>query len=145
MSILFDGNARVYLQGRNALVPIKTQNNRITYYIGNRNTKLLLRDFRCNPVNAAHQFLQGKNGFEFADVFNQPAKIRVNINEEKKVEIDLYENSDGQNCPTLWLGILEDNLIPNYDTEWEFLRPINPHSTAFAVLVREDKQNSGNT
>jgi hypothetical protein len=142
MSILFDGNACVYLQGRNALVPAKTENNQIVYYIGNSSTKLLLRDFRCNPVNAAHWYLQGKNGFEFADVFNQPAQVRVNISEEQKVEIDLYESSDGQNCPTLWLGILEDNLMPNYDTEWEFLRPINHHSTAFAVLVREDKRNS---
>jgi hypothetical protein len=139
MSILFNGNAHVYLQGLNALTPIRKKNDKITYYIGDRKTKLLLRDFRLKPIEAAHQVLQGKNIFEFTDTFNQSAKVKVHIKDKNKIEIDLHESPDGDNYPTLWLGVLEDNLMPNYNTEWEFLRPISPQSTAIAVLVCKDK------
>jgi hypothetical protein len=140
MSILFDGNARVYLQGKDALQPIRTKSDHITYYIGNRGTKLLLRDFRQQPVLAARRYLQGENGFEFADVFNQFSKVKVNVKETNNIEINLYDNADTKNSPTLWLGVLEDNLMPNHETDWEFLRPIDPNSTAFAVLVREEEK-----
>lgn len=138
MSILYKGNAHVYLQGMNALMPIRKKTNKITYYIGDRKTKLLLRDFRQNPVDAAHKVLQGEKDFEFADIFNQSAQVKVQVKDKNKIEIDLHDSPDGDNYPTLWLGILDDNLFPNYETEWEFLRPTSLESTAIAVLVSQN-------
>jgi hypothetical protein len=139
MSILFEGSIHVYLQGKNALLPIKTEDNQVTYCIGTRKTRLLLKDYRSTPVKAAQSYMQGKTGFEFADIFNQPAKAKVNIIDEKKVEIELYDSQEVDHSPTLWLGVFDDNLMPNIDTEWEFLRPINVQSTAFAGLVCGEK------
>ena len=68
MSILFEGNTRVYLQGKNALLPIKTETDQITYCIGTRKTNLLLRDYRLNPIKAARSIMQGKTGFEFTEI-----------------------------------------------------------------------------
>ena len=138
MSVIFKGNAHIYLQGNNALTPIRTKSNRITYYIGDRKTKLLLRDFRQNPVDAAHKSFKGEKGQEFADIFNQSATVKVSISDKKKVEIDLHDIQNDGDYPTLWLGVLNDNFIPNYETEWEFLRPVNFQSTAIAVLVCKD-------
>ena len=63
----------------------------------------------------------------------------MNITNEEKVEIELYDGEEVNYSPTLWLGVLNDNLMPNIDTEWEILRPINVQSTAFAVLFCEEK------
>lgn len=140
MPILFQGNANIYLQGENALTPIRTTCDKITYYIGDRKTRLLVRDFRHEPVNAAHMILRGKKDLEFADSFNQAANVKVILKDQKKVEINLHDVEDNGDYPTLWLGVLNDNLMPNYDTEWEFLRPVNDQSTAIAVLLSQGVQ-----
>jgi hypothetical protein len=136
MSIVYDGPVRVYLQGNNALLPIDATNQQITYWIGSEKTKLLLRDRRYLPIEAANRILKGENGFEFADVFNRPAIAKVQL-EEETVNIELRESSDDGEYPILWLGVLDNNLMPNYKTEWEYLRPLDSQSTAISVLIKE--------
>jgi hypothetical protein len=136
MSILFDGPVNVYLQGRNALLPIDLTTEQVTYWIGSEQTKLLLKDHRCLPINAAARIIEGENGFEFADIFNQPAIARVRL-EDETVNIELHENTSDGEYPTLWLGVLDDNMMPNYKIEWEYLRPLDDHSTAISVLLKK--------
>ena len=136
MSIVFDGPVQVYLQGKNALLPIDATNEQITYWIGSEQTKLLLKDHRCLPIEAANRILRGENGFEFADIFNRPAVAKVNL-EDDTVNIELHDNTNDGNYPILWLGVLDENMMPNYKTEWEYLRPVDSQSTAISVLLKE--------
>jgi hypothetical protein len=41
----------------------------------------------------------------------------------------------------LWLGVLNDAMMPMLDIEWEILRPINSEKIAFTAMVRFDKKN----
>jgi hypothetical protein len=136
---LYKGNVQIYLQGENALLPVasKTRDNQVAYFIGSKKSKLLIRDFRREPIHAAHHARSGVEGTEFADAFNQPAYAEVSVsergNEPEKIEINLR--------PTvLWLGVLNDAMMPMLDIEWEILRPINAERIAFTAMVRFDRK-----
>lgn len=136
MSIVFNGPVQVYLQGKDALFPVDASNDQISYWIGSQNSKLFLKDHRYLPIRAANRVLAGEDGSEFADIFNQPAIAKVNL-EDDAVNIELHEIANAGNYPILWLGVLEKNLMPNYSVEWEYLRPLNSHSTAISILIKE--------
>lgn len=138
MNILYEGTVSVYLQGENALLPTEVSDEQITYYVGSEETRLQVIDYRHESLSAANRVIRGENGFEFADIFNQSAQAKVKLEHDDMLEIELFETPDNREYPILWLGILEDNLMPNYDTEWEFLRPFDSGSTAIAVLIQED-------
>lgn len=135
MSILFEGPVHVYLQGKNALLPIDVKDDLATYWIGSERTKLFIKDHRHLAANAAVRIISGENGFEFADIFNQPAIARVML-ENETVNIELQESANVGEFPILWLGVLDDNLMPNCHTEWEYLRPLDSQSTAITVLIK---------
>ena len=40
----------------------------------------------------------------------------------------------------LWLGVLNDAMMPMLDIEWEILRPINAERIAFTAMVRFDRK-----
>lgn len=138
--VFFQGNVQIHLQGNEALLPVETlQKNRITYYIGDQDTALLVRDYRQAPIHAAHLAISGKDGKDFARIFNQPAYAKICIsgeNEEENIEIDLLPASDEKNMPVLWMGILNEPQIPAYKVDWEFLKPLDEDKVAFAILVR---------
>ena len=143
---LYKGNVQIYLQGENALLPVasKTPGNQVAYFIGSKKSKLLIRDFRRAPIHAAHHAHSGVEGTEFADAFNQPAYAEVSIsergNEPEKIEINLRPTDEREDFPVLWLGIMNDLMMPMLDIEWEILRPINPEKIAFTAMVRFDKK-----
>jgi hypothetical protein len=138
--VFFQGNVQVHLQGKEALLPVETrQNNRITYFIGGQDTALLVRDYRQDPIHAAHLAISRQDGKDFARVFNQPAYAKILIseeNEEENIEIDLLPADDEQHLPVLWMGILDEPQIPAYKVDWEFLKPLDEDKVAFAILVR---------
>lgn len=134
--MLFDGPVNVYLQGKNALLPTNISKEQITYWIGSEQTKLQLKDYRHLPIAAANRVLGGEDEFEFADIFNQAAIAKVEV-EDEILNIELHDGPRDGNYPILWLGVLDDNLMPNYKTEWEYLRPLDEHSTAISVLLSE--------
>ena len=138
-SLIFEGNVQVYLQGKNALLPSGTlTHDIISYFIGSRRSSLTLKDFRQRPIRAAHHILSGKNGFEFADVFNEPALVKVYSNIDKsQLEIEMHENTSSDDDGILWLGVIDDNEMSVQDIEWEVLRPISKKRTAFAALVKK--------
>ena len=142
----YKGNVQIYLQGEKALLPVasKNRNGQITYFIGSKKSKLLIRDFRKEPILAAHHAGSGVEGSEFADAFNQPAYAEVSISEKgsepEKIEINLRPTNKSEDFPVLWLGVLNDAMMPMLDIEWEILRPINAEKIAFTAMVRFDRK-----
>jgi len=144
-TILYQGNVQIYLQGEKALLPTGSEReDQIAYFIGSKKSKLLIRDFRKRPMLAAQRGRSGVEGMEFAKAFNQPAYAEVSIarrgNEPEKIEINLRPTDEREDFPVLWLGIMNDLMMPMLDIEWEILRPINPEKIAFTAMVRFDKK-----
>ena len=142
---LYRGNVQIYLQGEKALLPVasKNRNSQIVYFIGSKKSKLVIRDFRREPILAAHHAASGLEGEEFADAFNQPAYAEVSVSERgepEKIEINLRPTSKRDDFPVLWLGVLNDAMMPMLDIEWEILRPINAEKIAFTAMVRFDRK-----
>jgi hypothetical protein len=141
---LYRGDVQIHLQGQNALLPIHSvHEDQITCFIGSKKSKLLIRDFREEPILAAHQAPSGIKGSEFVVAFNQPAYAEVSVagqeDETEKVEIRLRAAERNEDCPVLWLGVKNDALMPMLDIEWEIVRPISMEKVAFTAMVRFDK------
>lgn len=138
---LYRGNVQIHLQGQNALLPIPSREDHLTCFIGSRKSKLILRDFRQEPVLAAQHTPAGIGGSEFAEAFNQPAYAEVSLaeTEPQKVEINLHTAETHDDFPVLWLGVKNDLLMPMLDIEWEIMRPINADKVAFTAMVRFEK------
>ena len=142
---IYQGNVQIHLQGQRALLPIDSnREDQVTHFIGSKKSKLLIRDFREEPILAAHRAPAGVEGAEFAVAFNQPAYAEVavakNGTEPEKVEINLRPAEDSDDIPVLWLGVKHDLLMPMLDIEWEILRPISAKKIAFTAMVRFDKK-----
>ena len=144
-NVLYRGNVQIHLQGENALLPIDpNRENQVAYFIGSRKSKLLIRDFREEPILAAHRAPSGIEGAEFAVAFNQPAYAEVSVSgkgiEPEKIEINLRPTEENEDFPVLWLGVKNDVLMPMLDIAWEILRPISSKKIAFTAMVRFDKK-----
>lgn len=140
--IIYQGNVRVYLQGRNALTPISPEmpsNGHIAYYIGDTKTDLVLYDHRPETVSEARQILQTKYQNGFAKHFNQCAKAEIRYDEvTQHMKIDLHNlETQSEKCPILWMGILEDNTMPGYEVQWEVFKSLNASQTAFVALITQ--------
>jgi hypothetical protein len=144
-NVLYRGNVQIHLQGQRALLPIDSnREDQVTCFIGSRKSKLLIRDFREEPILAAQRAPAGLEAAEFAVAFNQPAYAEVSVtpngSEPEKVEINLRPAEDSEDIPVLWLGVKNDLLMPMLDIEWEILRPISSKKIAFTAMVRFDKK-----
>jgi hypothetical protein len=143
---LYKGNVQIYLQGEKALLPVASnRQGQVSYFIGSKKSRLLIRDFRREPFHAAQHTKSGLEGAEFVEAFNQPAYAEVTIAEQgeepEKIEINLRPTKNSDDFPVLWLGVLTDSMMPMLDIEWEILRPINAERIAFTAMVRFDKKN----
>ena len=144
-NVLYRGNVQIHLQGQHALLPIdSTHEDQVAYFIGSKKSKLLIRDYREEPILAAHRAPAGIEGAEFAVAFNQPAYAEVSIAEQgsepEKIEINLRPTNESEDFPVLWLGVKNDLLMPMLDIEWEILRPISSKKIAFTAMVRFDRK-----
>jgi len=144
-NVLYRGNVQIHLQGPRALLPIESnRENEIAYFIGSKKSKLLIRDFREEPILAAQRNPSGIEGADFTVAFNQPAYAEVAMEvlgeEPERVEIHLRPAKDNDNTPVLWLGVKNDLLMPMLDIEWEIMRPISSKKIAFTAMVRFDKK-----
>jgi hypothetical protein len=142
---IYRGNVQIHLQGQNALLPIhSTREDQISCFIGSKRSKLLVRDYREEPVMAAHHDPSGVKGSEFAVAFNQPAYVEVSVagenGESEKIEIHLRPAEQRDDFPVLWLGVKNDSLMPMLDIEWEIMRPISMEKIAFTAMVRFDRK-----
>jgi len=144
-NVLYRGNVQIHLQGQRALLPVASQaEDQVAYFIGSKKSKLLIRDFREEPILAAQRAPAGIEAAEFAVAFNQPAYAEVSVaangSEPEKVEINLRPAEKEEDFPVLWLGVKNDMLMPMLDIEWEILRPISSRKIAFTAMVRFDKK-----
>jgi hypothetical protein len=143
----YRGNVQIHLQGQNALLPIhSTRLDQIACFIGSKKSRLVIRDTRKEPVQAAQHAPSGVKDSEFMAAFNQPAYIEVSVarqdGEPEKVEIYLRQADKNEDYPVLWLGVKNDALMPMLDIEWEITRPISLEKVAFTAMVRFDKRES---
>lgn len=143
---LYKGNVQIYLQGEKALLPVASnRQGQVSYFIGSKKSRLLIRDFRREPLHAVRHTKSGLDGSEFVEAFNQPAYAEVTIagkgEEPERIEINLRPTNNSDDFPVLWLGVLSDSMMPMLDIEWEILRPINAEKIAFTAMVRFDKKN----
>jgi hypothetical protein len=138
MDTIFKGNAQIYLQGFDALLPAELQNsNQMKFYLGSENSRLQVTDFRKEPMRMAKRVLDGEDIQTFADIFNQPAWVEVKVNQSSDdVNIELYDDTTNVEYPILWMGVLTDNRLPAFDLDWEFFRILDQSRTAFAAMVR---------
>lgn len=144
-NVLYRGNVQIHLQGPRALLPVEShRDNEIAYFIGSKKSKLLIRDFREEPIQAAQRGPLGIEGVDFTVAFNQPAYVEVAVDalgeDPEPVEIHLRPARDDEDSPVLWLGVKNDALMPMLDIEWEIMRPISSKKIAFTAMVRFDKK-----
>jgi len=144
-NVLYRGNVHIHLQGPRALLPVdSTRGDQIAYFIGSKKSKLLIRDFREEPILAVQRNPAGIDGAEFTVAFNKPAYAEVAMEalgeEPERVEINLRPAKDDEDTPVLWLGVKNDLLMPMLDIEWEIMRPISSKKVAFTAMVRFDKK-----
>jgi len=141
MQVLYRGIANIYLQGHNALCPIEeTINNshEIRYCIGDASTEFFIKDLRKELVLEANEAIRLSRQNGFTRDFNQQAWVEVRYEpSQEKVEIELRDpvKISQEKMPLLWLGVLENNLMPAYEVDWEIFKPL-AGSTAFVSLVR---------
>lgn len=146
-NVLYRGNVQIHLQGPRALLPIDSHSaDQVTYFIGSKKSKLLIRDFREEPILAVQRNPAGIEGADFTVAFNQPAYAEVAMEvlgeEPERVEIHLRPAKENEDNPVLWLGVKNDMLMPMLDIEWEILRPISAKKIAFTAMVRFDKKDA---
>ena len=135
---IFQGNVRVYLQGKNALCPIIANGQEVHYHIGQKSTDLIIYDHRKEPIIAAQEAISTHYQNGFSNTFNQQAWADIFYEQtNEKLEIvlrDPHERIDPRS-PILWLGVLEDNIMPDYEVEWEVFKPLDSGQTAFVSLL----------
>lgn len=133
--VIYQGNARVYLQGRGALQPTNVGSSECyTYFVGTEASAIKIKDYRQEPNRAAAAKIENRLEGEFADVFNQPAEIEIK-KEDGVVEITMRPGKQDNISPMLWMGVIYDGKMPVHKITWEVLKPIEDNATAFAVLV----------
>ena len=141
LQILYQGSAQVYLQGQNALDPIPNtyKPNEMLYYVGEKSTDFTVKDLRKEPVNAAQEAIQLNHQNGFVKVFNKQSWVEIRYEpNNQKIEIELRDQTEASitNLPLLWFGILNDNIMPGYEVDWEVFKPL-PVGTAFVSFVRK--------
>src|SRR5512138_545636 len=144
-NVLYRGNVQIHLQGPRALLPIDSSSaDQVTYFIGSKKSKLLIRDFREEAILAVQRNPAGIEAPDFTAAFNRPAYAEVAMEalgeDPEPVEIHLRPAKDSQDNPVLWLGVKNDALMPMLDIEWEIMRPISSKKVAFTAMVRFDKK-----
>ena len=137
---IFQGPVRVFLQGQNALCPTNPNlyGQGILYHVGQKNTELIVHDYRKQPVQAAKEVINTQYQNGFSTTFNQQAWAQISYDQPtEKMEIELRDLNEPNNTefPLLWLGVLEDNIMPDYDVEWEVFKPLDSGQTAFVSFL----------
>ena len=136
MRLIFEGNLKVYLEGKNALLPIELNENLFTSSIGSNSTNLIIHDQRRTSIQRIKQIVLDNKQNNFAKVFNKPALAKIFYNDENEsLEIYLEDASSPVEFPILWMGVLIDHTMTAYQVDWEILKPLSNESTAFAALI----------
>jgi len=138
-NIIFEGDVQVQLYGQNALIPVYLHDQLLASVIGVEGSELIVNEHRYETIQAMKNSLPNCYPDGFLEAFNQPARVEIRYEPNKdSLNIDLYETSTeiDMDIPILWMGVLENNLMPGYEVEWEILKPVDENNTAFCALVK---------
>ncbi|MBN1314072.1 MAG: hypothetical protein JXA42_01345 [Anaerolineales bacterium] len=134
--IRFQGTVRVYLQGKEALELADSESqSTMSYFVGAAESRILIHDQRSDSTSAAMAALSGGEMSLFSRAFNRPARATVRSTRDL-VEVELSDDNRETEEPVLWLGVIDDHMMPAHNTDWEFLRPIGESKVAFLALIR---------
>ena len=134
--IIYSGHVQIYLQGKNALVPLTLNDDQLTCAIGSDKTDLIVHDHREKPIQVVQQAMPGTYPLGFANAFNQSAWAEVRYTPiEDGLDIRLFEPTESKETPILWMGILDRNTMPAYMVEWEIFKLLNDQGIAFCALI----------
>lgn len=132
---IFQGNANVYLQGKNALEVVQKEPDHFLYNIGSVLSGISIRDFRVNAYIAAQKAICGDTESNFEQSFSQPALTTITVLDDK-VNIEMHESSEENCVPTIWMGVAEDGEeLPLTYIDWEAFRFAGTSKTGFAALI----------
>jgi hypothetical protein len=135
--LVFEGDVQVHLYGQNALIPIYVRDQELSSIIGMEGSELIVNEHRYETIEAVQNSSADGYPDGFLKAFNRAAWAEIYYDSDKHgLEIDLYESSTDLHMPILWMGILENNLMPAYEVEWEILKTIDESNTAFCALVK---------
>lgn len=134
-NLTYCGNTLVYLQGAGALQPLeKAATGYIVYFVGSKESCMIIKDYRQEPIQAAEAAIRNNFRGEFSEIFNQPAYIEV-FEDSDNIEIIMCPGHKESASSILWLGIICDGKIQVHEFEWEIFKSISDNSTAFICLV----------
>ncbi|MCA1954043.1 MAG: hypothetical protein LDL12_02735 [Anaerolinea sp.] len=136
MSLQFCGPTQIYLQGKAVLQPIDWQNDDfITYFLGDEQSRITITDHRPFVNRQAQFAIQGMGQADFLNVFCQPALVTIDSDgQETNVVIEDTDDFVAKE-PILWMGVLEDNLLPANPLTWLHFEETKDHRIAFVGLV----------
>jgi hypothetical protein len=138
-SLIFDGDVQVYLYGQNALIPTSLTDQALAMVIGIETSDLIVNEHRYKIIQLIKNTSPDSYPDGFLQSFNRPARVEIQYEPNQKgLKIDLYdiETVTEDNIPILWMGVLENNRMPNYEVEWEVLKSIDGNNAAFCALVK---------
>ena len=136
-NLIFEGDVQVHLYGQNALIPVYLHDQLFMSVIGIEGSQLIVNDHRYETIQALKNSLPNCYPDGFLKAFNRPARVEIRYEPDKEgLNVDLYEAPAEMDMPILWMGVLENNLMPNYEVEWEILKPVDENNTAFCALVK---------
>lgn len=136
---LFQGDARLYLEGKKVLTPSNwLSSDCVTYYLGDSESKILIHDYR-RQVNAMAIRSIEQRGFGWsAESFCEPSFAQVSVHADE-IHVDLLPPAaDVQDFPILWMGVFEGDELQANPLEWVRMRENADGRTSFVALVQPE-------
>jgi len=116
MNHIFEGTVQVDVQGSKALICKDIQQSTVILEIvGFEAPKVLLIDQRDGIRQALEDYFENGDPANFLDLFNAPADISVDENEDQDLVVKLLPPSSNQIIYTMWVAVGIEDHIPAYD------------------------------
>lgn len=127
--------AEIAVQGDEALFFIDSSSNKAIYeVIGFDEPKIIIIDYREKGINAINSLLKTNNARDFAPVFNTPALVTLQEEEDGSMLIELNEPLNDPIEKMLWIAIGIQDSIPIYEYFFERIAPLSDNTFAFIAL-----------
>jgi hypothetical protein len=130
----YKGVVNIYLQGNEALEPVKFTEDGALYHLASPLSGITVNDHRAHVARAAKLALDGLEEDAFGHIFSQPASVEINAQADT-AHIEIYDETTETEGLTLWMGVIDDHRMAVAETEWETLKAIEDEKIAFAALI----------
>jgi len=116
MNHLFEGTVQVEVQGNKALICKDIDVSIVTLeVIGFEAPKILLIDQRDGVSQALENYFENGDPTHFLYLFNSPADISVDENDDQDIVVKLLPPSSNDLLYTMWVAVGVEDHIPAYD------------------------------